>query len=103
MEIWVLPECLLGIFRRRPPFRGSTNFDQRHNLVLLGSAGLPRPRRGSTAARLFADWRVSWLAAARSGFPMTVATFGALDAGGSRIINNRPDILHQDRIYSDVQ
>ena len=42
---------------------GHADFDQRHNLVLFGIWDLPRLARG---------WRVSALAAVRSGFPFTV-------------------------------
>jgi hypothetical protein len=46
--------------------RGNSDFDQRHNLVLIGT-WQPESRR-----MLARDWRFSWLAAFRTGTPYTV-------------------------------
>lgn len=57
--------------------RGNSDFDQRHNLVLLGIWQLPQPPARSRAAVWLRDWRMSFLGALRSGFPYTV-TSGSL-------------------------
>ena len=64
--------------------RGNSDFDQRHNLVLMSYWNLLSFLRG---------WTISGLAAFRSGFPYTVE--GTSDAlpGQAFIINNRPNII----------
>jgi hypothetical protein len=47
--------------------RGNANFDQRHNLVISGIWDVPAPRH-----TLLSGWSLSWIAAFRSGFPVTV-------------------------------
>src|SRR5579863_6590196 len=48
--------------------RGNSDFDQRHNLFLLGVW------RSDARRLLTRGWQVSWMAAFRSGFPYTVAS-----------------------------
>jgi hypothetical protein len=52
--------------------RGNSDFDQRHNLVFYSIWELPAAFRGSKAAALLRNWRVSQVAAFRSGFPFSV-------------------------------
>jgi len=80
--------------------RGSSNFDQRHNLVVLGVVELPGPAQSSRFARVLNDWRISWLAAIRSGFPYTVGALAPLDLLHPRLINNRANILDPQGVYA---
>ena len=73
--------------------RGSADFDQRHNLVFYSVWFLPEAFRGSKAGVLFRDWRISQLAAFRSGFPYTVLGGDASGNGLPQTINNRPDLI----------
>lgn len=68
--------------------RGSADFDQRHNLVLMYSYALPGSRF------LLKDWTVSGLAAFRSGLPYSIV--GPTDAkpGQGIVLNNRPDVTN---------
>ncbi|MBI3665843.1 MAG: TonB-dependent receptor [Acidobacteria bacterium] len=68
--------------------RGSSDFDQRHNLVFFSIWDLPAFFSASRAGALFRDWRFSQLAAFRSGFPYTVFV-PLLDV----IYNNRADVI----------
>jgi hypothetical protein len=64
--------------------RGNSDFDQRHNLVFFSILELPAARRSGWAGALTRNWRVSQLAAFRSGFPYTVFTQNT-----GTILNNR--------------
>ncbi|MEP7352154.1 MAG: hypothetical protein ABI824_02880, partial [Acidobacteriota bacterium] len=66
--------------------RGNSDFDQRHNLVVLGSWSIP----SFYAARsLTGGWRISMLSTVRSGLPFTV--FAPTE--GSSLINRRANYL----------
>ncbi len=69
--------------------RGNSAFDQRHNLFLLG-VWQPDVRW-----RLARGWKLSWLAAFRTGTPYTVLsqTFFPPDSGGA-FYNQRADVLN---------
>jgi hypothetical protein len=69
--------------------RGNSEFDQRHNLFLLGT-WQPQSRW-----RLARGWQMSFLAAFRSGTPYTVyaPSQGIPDSGGT-IENQRADLLN---------
>ena len=72
--------------------RGNSDFDQRHNFVVLSYWNLPAPLQSSRAGVLFRNWTVSQLAAFRSGSPYTLA--GPSSVGASGVIwNNRPDLI----------
>ena len=58
--------------------RGNSDFDERHNLILLSAFGLPHPRRQGPLGFLARDWTVSEVAAFRSGFPYTVYSLGGI-------------------------
>ena len=77
--------------------RGSSDFDQRHNLVFFSVLDLPVPFPASKAAALFRDWKFSHMAAFRSGFPFTVFAPSEIVAGGEIIYNNRADVVDPDR------
>ena len=69
--------------------RGSSDFDQRQNLVFYSIWDLP----GSRFLRpLFSGWKVSQMAAFRSGFPYSVYGPGAQPAAGGTVLNNRADL-----------
>ena len=71
--------------------RGSSDFDQRHNLVWFSIWELPGSRW------LFRHWRLSQLAAFRSGFPYTVYAPSSL-----AIFNNRADVLQPQSAYREA-
>jgi hypothetical protein len=73
--------------------RGNSAFDQRHNLFLLG-IWQPDSRFRFARNALLRDWKVSWMAAFRTGTPYTVLsqTFLPPDDGGS-FENQRADLV----------
>jgi hypothetical protein len=68
--------------------RASSDFDQRHNLVFFSI--WESPRAGQTPSWL-RNWRVSQMAAFRSGFPFTAYAPGTPPDFGGVILNNRAD------------
>ena len=73
--------------------KGNSDFDQRHNLVLLSFWNLPSAFQRSKGGVLFRDWMVSGLAAFRSGFPYTVIDNASPSIPGSgALFNPRPDL-----------
>ncbi len=74
--------------------RGNSDFDQRHNLVLLAYWNLPPMLAESRVRVLFRDWMISGLAAFRSGLPYTVNGSSTVVAGGGEILNNRPNLVN---------
>ncbi|HKD08405.1 MAG TPA: carboxypeptidase regulatory-like domain-containing protein [Bryobacteraceae bacterium] len=80
--------------------RGSSQFDQRHNLFLLG-IWRPEPR-WQTARFLTRGWSFSWLAAFRTGTPYTVnATSPDVPDSGGAILNQRADQISPNATYSN--
>lgn len=74
--------------------RGSSDFDQRHNLVFYSIWELPRLGSTSPFGILFRDWRFAQLAAFRSGFPFSVAAPALTDlATRETYFNNRADLV----------
>jgi hypothetical protein len=71
--------------------RGNSDFDQRHNLVLSGIVEVPSSGGRGLAGALTRNWRISSLAAFRSGFPYTVF---AQNTG--TILNNRASLVVAD-------
>jgi hypothetical protein len=69
--------------------RGNSDFDQRHNVFLLGIW------RSDARRLLIRGWQVSWMAAFRSGFPYTIRTITtqAPIFGDGEIVNQRADLL----------
>jgi hypothetical protein len=68
--------------------RASSQFDQRHNLFLLG-IWQPQSRR-----RVARNWKVSWLAALRTGTPYSVlATSPNVPESGGTILNQRANLI----------
>jgi Carboxypeptidase regulatory-like domain/TonB-dependent Receptor Plug Domain len=55
--------------------RGNSDFDQRHNFVLLASRTLDFAR-GTSVKQLFRNWTISGVYALRSGLPYTILTGG---------------------------
>ncbi len=72
--------------------RGSSDFDQRQNLVFFSIWDLPSAWQGSRARWLLRDWRFSQLAAFRTGFPFTVHAPSRFAPGGELIYNNRAEL-----------
>jgi len=52
--------------------RGNADFDKRHDLTVVSTWEVPAFPGSSTLARLTRGWRISELAAFRSGFPFSV-------------------------------
>jgi len=71
--------------------RGSADFDQRQNLVVYSIW----PVRSSRKLRwLTRGWRVSQIAAFRSGFPFTVTDAIRAPSAGGTLLVRRADLLH---------
>jgi len=73
--------------------RGSSDFDQRHNLVLVSIFDVPGGGGPKWARAITRDWRVSELAAFRSGFPYTVTAPSLAVVGSGEILNQRADLF----------
>lgn len=78
--------------------RGSSDFDQRHNLVLYAIANLPQPRGAGWWKWIARDWRVATLESFRSGFPYTV--YSANQTSG--IANRRANLVNPAAIFQDT-
>ena len=76
--------------------RGNSDFDQRHNLVFFSVWDLPALLSGTRAGVLFRNWRISELAAVRSGLPYSVLATESSDA----IINKRADIVNPQLVHT---
>jgi Carboxypeptidase regulatory-like domain len=81
--------------------RGNSDFDQRHNLVFYSTWEVPAWQSRRRAGMLFRDWRISQLAAVRSGLPYSVLAPATFSFTGQSIINNRADIVNRNQIYTD--
>ncbi|MCW5977364.1 MAG: TonB-dependent receptor [Bryobacteraceae bacterium] len=71
--------------------RANSDFDQRHNFIVLSIWEVPAWRGAGRASPLFRGWRVSQLAAFRSGMPYTVYALDPPDR--SPVINNRANLV----------
>ena len=77
--------------------RGSSDFDQRHNLVFFSIWDIP----GSDV--LLRDWRFSQLAAFRSGFPYSVREDVGFDPENpATLYNGRADLIDPNRAPIDT-
>ena len=85
--------------------RGSSDFDQRHNLVFFSIVQLPSPSEGWWR-RLFGNWRLSQTGGFRSGLPYTVYAgdgkanvgqppFGDLSSNRARLLPGRSATLSE--------
>jgi hypothetical protein len=81
--------------------RGNSDFDQRHNLALYSIWSLPSLPRSSRWRAIASGWKLSQMAAFRSGFPFSVtAPPGLEELGtpiGEPIYNNRADVIGSGR------
>jgi hypothetical protein len=74
--------------------RGSSDFDQRHNVFLLG---IWQSDRRSMLAR---GWQVSWMAAFRTGFPYTVgAPQTDVVYGVAAVEDQRANVVNPSAVY----
>ena len=81
--------------------RGSSDFDQRHNLVFFSVWELPAAP-GSRWNVVLRDWRVAQLAAFRSGFPFSLSAPSRPDpVTGELFFNNRPDVVNPGAVWLD--
>ena len=75
--------------------RGSSDFDQRQNLVFYSFWNPPAVLSGSRLAPLFRNWSIAEMAAIRSGFPFSVSAPPSFSfAGGGLILDNRADLMN---------
>jgi hypothetical protein len=82
----------VGTFSRQFDSRsdkGSSDFDQRQNLVFYSIWALPSVHG---AMGLLRDWKISQMAAFRSGFPFTVYAPSTEPLAGGTIFNTRADL-----------
>ena len=78
--------------------RGNSDFDQRQNLFLLG---IWQPSGSRLVTR---DWKFSWMAAFRSGFPYSVLTpITFAIPGDSEVENQRADVIGPAAAFSTNQ
>ena len=77
--------------------RGSSDFDQRQNLVLMSTTELPNPSGVSKGLSPFRHWRISALASFRSGFPYSVYT----QNGSDGILNPRADLVNRSQEFTN--
>jgi hypothetical protein len=82
--------------------RGSSDFDQRHNLVFFSIWELPNAFSASRAAPLFRNWRISQVAAFRSGFPFSVFGLSAAPDEGGTFAPNRADLIDPAHAVVDI-
>ncbi len=73
--------------------RGNSDFDQRHNLVVLSILDLPAVSGARWLRELTRDWHFSQLAAFRSGFAYSVLAPSTAFAGSGEILNQRADLV----------
>jgi len=69
--------------------RGNSDFDQRQDLVLMWTAAIPNPRGSSRAWNPLRNWKISGLAAFRTGFPYSVYA----STGAAGIVNRRGTLV----------
>jgi hypothetical protein len=83
--------------------RGSSDFDQRHNLVFYSTWEMPSPFRGSKVAAVLRNWRVSQVAAFRSGFPFSVFAIPTAQPGqGGTFDPNRANLIDPAHVFLDT-
>ena len=70
--------------------RGSSDFDQRHNFVFYSTWNLPAPSGRRWAVVLLQDWKVSQLAAFRTGEPYTVIAGSSVE-----FVDNRANLVNE--------
>jgi hypothetical protein len=80
--------------------RGSSDFDQRHNLVFYSLWDLPSPAREGWLRHLLNGWQAAQIAGFRSGFPYNLIATSFLPAcpgeeapGAATLVRNRPSLL----------
>jgi hypothetical protein len=76
--------------------RGNSDFDQRYSVVFFSIWDLPSPSRASKANFFLRNWKVSQLAAVRSGLP-----FSVLASGDALLYDNRANILDPQNMLSN--
>jgi hypothetical protein len=75
--------------------RANSDFDQRQNLVILSVFSIPAWKRTHWVDRVTRDWKLSEIAAFRSGMPYTVfASTSIYSPVSYPVINNRADLIN---------
>jgi hypothetical protein len=78
---------------------GNSDFDQRHNVVMFAVWDVPPALQASRLRGAFRNWRVSGLAAFRSGFPYSVFYNSPTIPGEGLIEHNRADVIDPAAVY----
>jgi hypothetical protein len=79
--------------------RGNSEFDQRHNFVVFGVWDVPAFAGSTKLGVLGRDWKISGLAAARTGFPFTVRAPSGFTFTGESVTNNRANLIDASRVF----
>jgi hypothetical protein len=79
--------------------RGNSDFDQRHNLEFYSIWSLPAP---SHLRSLLSGWKISQMAAFRSGFPFSVYVPSTQPVTGGTVLNNRADMSGSGMLPSPI-
>ena len=91
-------------FSRQRDFRadrGSSDFDQRHNFVILSTVSLPALFTRGIGHHLFGGWAFSQIAAVRSGTPFSVTGEAPSALARETIYNNRANSVACPSGYSE--
>jgi hypothetical protein len=84
--------------------RGLADFDQRNNFVVFAVQELPPAFASTAVAPLFRNWKVSALAAARSGFPYSVLARSIPNplASGGEPYNTLANVVDPSAVYTSA-
>jgi hypothetical protein len=79
--------------------RGNSDFDQRHNFVVFSYWDVSAPKLSRRLDWFLQGWRLSELAAFRSGFPYNIIGPTNAIKGQGLIANNRPDLVNPSAVF----
>lgn len=85
--------------------RGNSDFDQRHNFIVFSVWDIPPLLEGAKLGWLGRGWKISQLAAFRSGFPFSVSApsrINTADPAAQFLVNNRANVVDAARVSQDV-
>ena len=79
--------------------RGNADFDQRHNLAVASIWNLPALPGSTALARATKGWKLSQMAALRSGLPFTVFDAIAQPEQGAPLLTRRADVVNPAEVW----